>query len=211
MREIVIDTETTGLDPLDDHRVVEIGTVELINRSPTGKTFHRYLCPQADIPADAVAVHGLTAEFLADKPLFADIADEFLASVVDAPLVAHNANVRLEVVGMPKCWSYEEQELSMKSTMLMSLTAVALIGGSGLAFAQARPSGPGGAVGMGKMTCTDDDIARVESETTKLADAAKIEMAMNELKLAREMMAQKRTDDCARHVNNGWDMTQLGH
>jgi len=61
------------------------------------------------------------------------------------------------------------------------------------------------------MTCTDDDIARVESETTKLADAAKIEMAMKELKLAREMMAQKRTDDCARHVNNGWDMTQLGH
>ena len=59
MREIVIDTETTGLAPLDGHRVVEIGTVELINRSPTGKTFHRYLCPQRDIPADAVAVHGL--------------------------------------------------------------------------------------------------------------------------------------------------------
>jgi len=71
--------------------VVEIGTVELINRSPTGKTFHRYLCPQRDIPADAVGVHGLTAEFLADKPLFAAVADEFLAFVGDAPLVAHNA------------------------------------------------------------------------------------------------------------------------
>ena len=211
MREIVIDTETTGLDPLNGDRVVEIGAVELVDHAATGRTLHCYLCPERAVPADAVAVHGLTAEFLADKPLFANIADEFLASVVDAPLVAHNANVRLEVVGMPKCWSYEEQELSMKSTMLMSLTAVALIGGSGLAFAQARPSGPGGAVGMGKMTCTDDDIARVESETTKLADAAKIEMAMKELKLAREMMAQKRTDDCARHVNNGWDMTQLGH
>jgi len=106
---VALDTEATGLDPLNGHRVVEIGTVELINRSPTGKTFHRYLCPQGDIPADAVAVHGLTAEFLADKPLFANIADEFLASVVDAPLVAHNANVRLEVVGMPKWpWSYEE-------------------------------------------------------------------------------------------------------
>jgi DNA polymerase III subunit epsilon len=90
-REIVIDTETTGLDPLDDHRVVEIGAVELINRSPTGQTFHRYLCPQRAMPADAVAVHGLTAEFLADKPLFAAIADEFLAFVGDAPIVAHNA------------------------------------------------------------------------------------------------------------------------
>jgi DNA polymerase III subunit epsilon len=91
MREIVIDTETTGLDPLDGHRVVEIGAVELINRSPTGQTFHRYLCPQRAMPADAVAVHGLTAEFLADKPPFDHVADEFLAFVGDAPLVAHNA------------------------------------------------------------------------------------------------------------------------
>jgi DNA polymerase III subunit epsilon len=73
MGEIVIDTETTGFDPLN---VVEIGAVELINRSPTSQTFHRYVCPQRAMPADAVAVHGLTAEFLADKLLFAAIADE---------------------------------------------------------------------------------------------------------------------------------------
>ena len=84
MREIVLDTETTGLDPLNCDHVVEIGAVELINRSPTGKTFHCYLCPQRDVPADAVAVHWLTAEFSADKPLFADVADEFLAFVSDA-------------------------------------------------------------------------------------------------------------------------------
>jgi DNA polymerase III subunit epsilon len=92
MREIVIDTETTGLDPLDGHRVVEIGAVELFNRSLTGQTFHCYLCPERSIPADALAVHGLSVEFLADKPLFAAVADEFLAFVGDAPLVAHNAS-----------------------------------------------------------------------------------------------------------------------
>ena len=69
MREIVIDTETTGLDPLDGHRIVEIRAVELINRSPTGQTFHGYLCPKRTMPADALVVHGLTAEFLADRCL----------------------------------------------------------------------------------------------------------------------------------------------
>ena len=93
MREIVIDTETTGLDTLDGHRVVEIGAVELVDHAPTGQTFHRYLCPERPMPPDALAVHGLTAEFLADKPLFAAIADEFLAFVGDAPLVAHNARL----------------------------------------------------------------------------------------------------------------------
>jgi DNA polymerase III subunit epsilon len=91
MREIVIDTETAGLDPLRGHRVVEIGAVELVDRSPTDQTFHRYLCPERAVPADAVAVHGLTAEFLDDKPLFGAVADAFLAFVGDAPLVAHNA------------------------------------------------------------------------------------------------------------------------
>jgi DNA polymerase III subunit epsilon len=84
MREIIIDTETTGFDPLDGYRVVEIGAVELINRYPTGQTFHCYLCPERSVPADALAVHGLSAEFLADKPLFAAVADEFLAFVGDA-------------------------------------------------------------------------------------------------------------------------------
>jgi DNA polymerase III subunit epsilon len=88
MREIVIDTETTGFDPLGGHRIVEIGAVELVDRSPTGRTFHCYLNPERAIPADTVAVHGLTAEFLADKPLIADVASELLAFVGDAPLVA---------------------------------------------------------------------------------------------------------------------------
>ena len=91
MREIVIDTETTGLDPLDGDRVVEIGEVELVNHSQTGQTFHRYLNPERDMPADTVAVRRLTGAFLADKPLFAVVADEFLAFVGGAPLVAHNA------------------------------------------------------------------------------------------------------------------------
>jgi DNA polymerase-3 subunit epsilon len=78
MREIVIDTEITGLDPLNGDRIVEVGAVELINRSPASQTFHCYLCPQRAMPAD-VAVHGLSAEFLRDKPLFAALADEFLS------------------------------------------------------------------------------------------------------------------------------------
>jgi len=91
MREIVLDTETTGLDPYQGHRLVEIGCVELLNRIPSGATFHTYLNPQRDMPAEAFAVHGLSAEFLADKPLFAEIVADFLAFIGDAPLVIHNA------------------------------------------------------------------------------------------------------------------------
>jgi len=91
MGEIVIDTETSGLNSLDGYPIVEIGAVELVNCSPTGQTFHRYVYPRRDMPADAVAVHGLTAEFLADKPLFGGLADEFLAFVGDAPWLAHTA------------------------------------------------------------------------------------------------------------------------
>ena len=92
MREIVLDTETTGLDPLRGDRLVEIGCIELLNSIPSGQSFHRYVNPQRDIPAEAFAVHGLSAEFLADKPLFADIADDLLAFIADAPLVIHNAS-----------------------------------------------------------------------------------------------------------------------
>jgi DNA polymerase-3 subunit epsilon len=92
MREIVFDTETTGLDPFQGHRVVEIGCVELINRIPTGATFHRYLNPERDVPAEAFAVHGLALEFLKDKPLFADVAEELIAFFGDATLIAHNAS-----------------------------------------------------------------------------------------------------------------------
>jgi DNA polymerase-3 subunit epsilon len=91
MREIVLDTETTGLDPLRGDRLVEVGCIELLNSIPSGQTFHRYLNPQRDIPAEAFAVHGLSAEFLADKPFFADIVDDLLAFLGDDPLVIHNA------------------------------------------------------------------------------------------------------------------------
>jgi DNA polymerase III subunit epsilon len=91
MREIVFDTETTGLDPVQGHRMVEIGCVELVNRFPSGRVFHRYFNPDRDMPAEAFAVHGLSAEFLKDKPRFAEIADELAAFIEDAPLVAHNA------------------------------------------------------------------------------------------------------------------------
>ncbi|WP_024511828.1 DNA polymerase III subunit epsilon [Bradyrhizobium sp. ARR65] len=92
MREIVLDTETTGLDPLRGDRLVEIGCVEIFNRMPTGQTFHRHINPERVVSAEAVAVHGLTNEFLADKPLFAEVVEEFLAFIGDAPLVIHNAS-----------------------------------------------------------------------------------------------------------------------
>jgi len=92
MREIVLDTETTGFDPADGHRVVEIGCVELFDHFPTGKTFQAYLNPERDVPLETQKVHGLTNEFLADKPLFADVVEEFLEFLGDAPLVIHNAS-----------------------------------------------------------------------------------------------------------------------
>jgi DNA polymerase-3 subunit epsilon len=92
MREIVLDTETTGLDPLRGDRLVEIGCVEIFNRMPTGQTFHRHINPQRDMPLEAFNVHGLSAEFLSDKPLFHEVVDDFLEFIGDAPLVIHNAS-----------------------------------------------------------------------------------------------------------------------
>ena len=91
MREIVFATETTGLDPLNGDRLVEIGCIELVNRIPTGATFHAYFNPQRDMPAAAEAVHGLSARFLADKPLFSSQADALLEFIGDSHMVAHNA------------------------------------------------------------------------------------------------------------------------
>src|SRR6202161_123542 len=91
MREIVFDTETTGLDPLQGDRLVEIGCIELVNRFPTGKVFHCYFNPQRDMPEGAFKIHGLSSEFLKDKSLFADRADDLIAFLGDAQLVAHNA------------------------------------------------------------------------------------------------------------------------
>lgn len=92
MREIVFDTETTGLSPQDGHRLVEIGAIELVNRVETGRSFHAYFNPERDMPPEAYAVHGLSAAFLSDKPLFGDHAGEFIDFIEDSPLVAHNAN-----------------------------------------------------------------------------------------------------------------------
>lgn len=91
MREIVLDTETTGLDPQTGDRIVEIGAVELVNHLPTRRTFHRYLDPQRHVPQEAFAVHGLSTEFLAGKPRFADVAAELVEFLGDARLVIHNA------------------------------------------------------------------------------------------------------------------------
>jgi DNA polymerase-3 subunit epsilon len=91
MREIVLDTETTGLDPVAGHRVVELGCVELMNMVATGRTFHVYFNPEMIMPAGAQDIHGLSDEFLADKPLFADMAEAFLEFIGDAQLVIHNA------------------------------------------------------------------------------------------------------------------------
>ncbi len=91
MREVVFDTETTGLDPRSGDRMVEIGCVEMVNRVETGNTFHAYFNPQRDMPAGAQAVHGLSSDFLADKPLFAEVGQALLDFLGDAPLVAHNA------------------------------------------------------------------------------------------------------------------------
>lgn len=95
LREIVFDTETTGLSVAAGDRLIELGCVEIVNRIPTGREFHRYLNPERDIHPDAVAVHGLTVDFLKDKPFFKDVADEFLDFIADAPLVAHNASFDL--------------------------------------------------------------------------------------------------------------------
>ena len=92
MREIVLDTETTGFEPAEGHRIVEIGAVELINHMPTGRTYHQYINPKRPMPKEAFEVHGLGDDFLRDKPLFPAIAQAFLDFIADAPLVIHNAS-----------------------------------------------------------------------------------------------------------------------
>jgi len=108
VREIVVDTETTGLDPQSGHRIVEIAAIELFHHVPTGRRFHCYVNPERDMPVDAYAVHGLTAEFLSTHPSFAEVVSEFLAFVGDDPLVIHNAefdiaflNAELARAGLP--------------------------------------------------------------------------------------------------------------
>ncbi len=98
MREIVLDTETTGLDPADGHRVVEIGAVEIVHQALTGKTFHTLINPERDVPQDAARVHGHTVAVLKDKPVFAGVVDEFLAFIGASRLVIHNAEFDMRFV-----------------------------------------------------------------------------------------------------------------
>ncbi len=98
MRQVVLDTETTGFEPADGHRIVEIGCVELFDHLPTGNTFRAYLNPERPVPPETTKVHGLTDEFLADKPRFAEVVQDFIDFIGDASLVIHNASFDLKFV-----------------------------------------------------------------------------------------------------------------
>jgi DNA polymerase-3 subunit epsilon len=105
MREVVIDTETTGLDTEAGDRLVEIGALELVNKVPTGRTFHRYINPQREVPQEAFDVHGLSNAFLSDKPLFADVATELAEFLGDAMLVIHNAAFDMKFLNAEFGWT----------------------------------------------------------------------------------------------------------
>jgi DNA polymerase-3 subunit epsilon len=120
MREIVIDTETTGLDPYSGHRIVEIAAIELVHHVPTGRRYHCYVNPERAMPSDAYAVHGLTDEFLATHLPFASVVDEFIAFIGDDPVVIHNAefdlafiNAELGRIGRPPLTSASVDTLSL--------------------------------------------------------------------------------------------------
>lgn len=109
MRQVVLDTETTGLEVSEGHRIIEIGCVELVHRRPSGRTWQRYLCPEREVDAGSLAVHGITNEFLASQPRFADVAAEFLEFIDGAELVIHNApfdvgflDVELKLAGLDR-------------------------------------------------------------------------------------------------------------
>ncbi|MFA0810108.1 DNA polymerase III subunit epsilon [Microbulbifer epialgicus] len=123
MRQVVLDTETTGLDPKSGHRIIEIGCVELVNRKLTGRHYHQYINPQRQVDDGAIEVHGITNEFLADKPVFAQVADEFMSFCEGAELVIHNApfdvgfiNAELKILRSPR-W----QSVNAHSTVLDTL------------------------------------------------------------------------------------------
>ncbi|MFV2002892.1 MAG: DNA polymerase III subunit epsilon, partial [Paracoccaceae bacterium] len=105
MREVVLDTETTGFDPEGGDRIVEIGAVELLNHLPTGRTYHQYLNPERAMPGDAFQVHGLGDDFLRDKPVFASIAQAFLDFIGDAGLVIHNASFDMKFLNAELGWA----------------------------------------------------------------------------------------------------------
>lgn len=118
MRQIVIDTETTGLEPEKGHRIIEIGCVELLNRQSTGNIFHKYINPEREVEAEALAVHGITNVFLKDKPVFAAIIDELLDFIKGAELIAHNASFDIGFI------NYEIQRISKTRKLLDSYVSV---------------------------------------------------------------------------------------
>ncbi|MGF1453991.1 MAG: DNA polymerase III subunit epsilon [Alphaproteobacteria bacterium] len=103
VREIVLDTETTGLDPKQGHRIVEIGALELVNHVCTGRSYHQYINPERDMPDEAFRVHGISEDFLRDQPVFSDVAKGFLDFVQDSPFVIHNAEFDMKFLN----WEYE--------------------------------------------------------------------------------------------------------
>jgi len=117
-RQVVLDTETTGLSTADDHRIIEIGCVELINRRATGETFHQYINPQRDIDAGAQEVHGISSEFLADKPKFAEVAADFMQFIAGAELIIHNAAFDVGFL------NHELAKLSQKADRVQDVASV---------------------------------------------------------------------------------------
>lgn len=116
LREIILDTETTGLEPRDGHRIVEIGAIEMINKVLTRKYFHVYINPQRNIPTDAYRVHGISSEFLRDKPLFKEIAEDFLLFIGNSTLVIHNAAFDIKFI------NYELSLLNIEGIELLELS-----------------------------------------------------------------------------------------
>ncbi|OZG31763.1 DNA polymerase III subunit epsilon [Rickettsia endosymbiont of Culicoides newsteadi] len=117
LREVILDTETTGLYPKSGHRIVEIGAIEMVNKVLTGKHFHFYINPQRDMPTEAYRIHGISGEFLKDKPLFAEIAEEFLAFISNSQLVIHNATFDIKFI------NYELSLLKRPNTDFLELAS----------------------------------------------------------------------------------------
>ena len=122
MRQIVLDTETTGLEPSDGHRIIEIGCVELVGRRLTGNSFHQYLQPDREIDAGAMEVHGITNEFLADKPRFSDIVEDFVRYIEGAELVIHNAPFDVGFINNELKLCHQGQQVSELCSVLDTLT-----------------------------------------------------------------------------------------
>lgn len=128
MRQIVLDTETTGLEPEQGHRIIEVGCVELINRRRTGRFYHQYIQPDRHVDEGAVEVHGITDEFLADKPRFADIVEEFMTFVGDAELIIHNAAfdigfINHELMLDKRSWPKIDQQCPVIDTLMLARQA----------------------------------------------------------------------------------------